>query len=206
MKLIGGILVGIFAIVWLLNALRMLLFNLSRFSERKKLALPGYVGRFVTVQIFNFGLVALLAWGSFSLLGSSVSRRTISERAALEQTEEVNSMKVDLSEYITKATKAWERCKYFERIEKMSDSAAVSDSEVADVYEDLLVEMKRVSPKTSEVLAIHETYIRLLEDYATAILEEGHLSAIFKYAAKHQEIIDQLNTLSEKHGLKTRFE
>ncbi len=205
MKLIGGILLGIFTVVWLLNALRMLLFNLSRFSERKKLALPGYVGRFVTVQIFNFGLVVLLAWGSFSLLGSSVFRRTTSERAVLEQTDDANSVKVDLSEYITKVTKAWERCKYFERIEKMSDSAAVSDSEVADVYDDLLVEMKRISPKTSEVLEVHEAYIRLLGDYVATILEEGHMSAIFKYAAKHQEVIDQLNALSEEYGLEVRF-
>lgn len=205
MKLIGGILLGIFAIVWLVNVLRMLLFNLSRFSERKRLALPGYINRFVTVQIFNFGLVVLLAWGSFSLLSSSVSRRTTSEEPILEQTRQANTVKADLSEYIAAMTKAWERCKYFERIEKMSDFAAVSDPEMVDVYDDLLVEMKRISPKTSEVLEVHEDYIRLLEDYVATILEEGHMSATFKYAAKHQEVIDQLNTLSEEYGLEVGF-
>lgn len=206
MKLIGGILLGILALALLLNAMRMLFFNLSRFSQAKKMAIPGYVGRFVVVQIFNFGLVALLIWGSVVLLRGGIFREITSEKPTPEQIETTTNVRTDLSRYITKLSKAIEDSGYLERIDKIYDSPVISDSEVVDVYNDFLDEMKKIFPKTPEVLEVHRAYIQTLEDYVAAILKEGHVSAMFRYTAEHQEVIDRLKALCEKYGLKVKVQ
>lgn len=142
--------------------------------------------------------------GGLLLLGPC-ERILDTPQVGTHRADKQDTVAVDLTRYLENVKRAGETCRYVERIDKIYVAPEISESDIIGVYNGLLVEMRKIHPKTPEIRQVHADYVKMLEDYVSAIKTEGHASALVRYRPEHMKVMRRLSALCKDHSVKVKI-